>query len=553
MPGQAYNSKLSPTQTANMIAFAFRRPNENAVSISTGGLRLIGAGSDLNQPLAAFELFLKPSMITVPGRVLNGPDVEYRGGISARTRYGSWNMSSVKFSRGTTVPTWSYLWITYQGVRDVAEDLAGLQPFINRFRRTLETNGINASAPIPGVQITLTSSPGDEETIDNIFRAMINHRARPLLMLVILPRNDKDIYNRVKFMGDIRTGIHTICVVGSKFAKESRDDNAQYLANVALKFNLKLGGVNQTLKEARLGIISQGKTMVVGLDVTHPSPGSSDNAPSIAGIVASVDKQVAQWPADIRVQTGRQEMVSDLCDMFVSRLHIWQKWNKQALPENILIYRDGVSEGQYSIVLDLELPEIRKACEKTYPASDTKKGVPYISIIVVGKRHHTRFYPTKASEADERSGNTQNGTVVDRGITEARNWDFFLQAHSSGLGTARPAHYYIILDEIFRRKFVLEKMKSPFEHAADMLEDVTHNMCYLFGRATKAVSICPPAYYADLVCGRARCYLSNIFDGSTPAASVSEGTEGQGQGRDQNEMREDVKVHERLRDTMFYI
>jgi eukaryotic translation initiation factor 2C len=131
-------------------------------------------------------------------------------------------------------------------------------------------------------------------------------------MLVVLPRNDKEIYNRVKFMGDIRTGIHTICIVGSKFAKESRDDNAQYLANVALKFSLKLGGATQTLKEVRLGIISEGKTMVVDLDVTQPSPGSSGKAPSVAGIVASIDKHLAQWPADIRVQAGRKEMVSDL-------------------------------------------------------------------------------------------------------------------------------------------------------------------------------------------------------------------------------------------------
>jgi eukaryotic translation initiation factor 2C len=241
--------------------------------------------------------------------------------------------------------------------------------------------------------------------------------------------------------------------------------------------------------------------------------------------------------------------------MFVSRLRLWQKRNQQSLPENILIYRDGVSEGQYEIVLTLELPEIRKACKKTYPAPDTKKGLPYISMVVVGKRHHTRFYPTKADEADERSGNTQNGTIVDRGVTEARNWDFFLQAHSSGLGTARPAHYYIILDEIFRRSLVLQKTKKLFEHAADMLKDITHNMYYLFGRATKAVSICPPAYYADMVCEWARCYLSNVFDGSSPAASVSEGTEGQGQGRDQGfqQMGEDVKMHERLRDTMFYI
>jgi len=339
-------------------------------------------------------------------------------------------------------------------------------------------------------------------------------------------------------------GLRNICVVGSKFAKEKND---QYFANVALKFNLKLGGRNQFLDKDKLGIIQDGKTMIVGIDVTHPSPGSAPNAPSVAGIVASIDQWLAQWPADLRIQTARQEMVASLGDMLKSRLHLWTKNNKGTYPENILIYRDGVSEGQYDTVLDQELPLLRKACKESYPASDTKKGLPRMSIIIVGKRHNTRFYPTKKEDAD-RSLNPQNGTVVDRGVTEAGNWDFFLQAHAVIQGTARPAHYFIVLDEIFRDR----KIQAPFQNVADVVEDLTHNMCYLFGRATKAVSICPATYYADLVCQRARCYLSRLFDatpGATPVGSVVGEEPGSGLGPDSDE----VRIHQNVRDTMFYI
>jgi eukaryotic translation initiation factor 2C len=117
------------------------------------------------------------------------------------------------------------------------------------------------------------------------------------------------------------------------------------------------------------------------------------------------------------------------------------------------------------------------------------------------------------------------------------------------LHLARPAHYHTVLDEIFRSR----KAQPPFQNAADALEDLTHNMCYLFGRATKAVSICPAAYYADLVCERARCYLSKLFDatpGITPADSVVSGAGGEsGQVADPN----DVRIHENVCDTMFYI
>jgi eukaryotic translation initiation factor 2C len=71
-----------------------------------------------------------------------------------------------------------------------------------------------------------------------------------------------------------------------------------------------------------LGIIDQYKTMVVGIDVTHPSPGSSSHAPSVPAMVASVDRFLGQWPATLRIQRARQEEVEDLTEMLKSQLDI---------------------------------------------------------------------------------------------------------------------------------------------------------------------------------------------------------------------------------------
>jgi hypothetical protein len=43
------------------------------------------------------------------------------------------------------------------------------------------------------------------------------------------------------------------------------------------------------LDPSRRGLINEDKTMVVGIDIMHPSPGSAPNAPSVAGMVASLD------------------------------------------------------------------------------------------------------------------------------------------------------------------------------------------------------------------------------------------------------------------------
>ncbi len=75
-------------------------------------------------------------------------------------------------------------------------------------------------------------------------------------------------------------------------------------------------------------------------------------------------------------------------------------------------------------VVEEEMPAIRAAFRKF--DAPQQKYLPKLSIVVCGKRHHTRFYPTDAAGADI-NGNPKPGTVVDRGVTAVYNFDFFLQ------------------------------------------------------------------------------------------------------------------------------
>jgi eukaryotic translation initiation factor 2C len=434
--GQPCTAKLSPEQTSQMINFAVRRPAQNATSITTKGVETVRLP---NGTLRHFNLAVNPQLITIPGRILNPPNVVYKNKITAITRNGGWNMAKIQFNNGATLPPWTYLMLSLPWKRktDAFSSPVQAEATLSRFHSSLTLNGLTGPAAFrrnPG-RLQLQNDDGDYGRLDKVFDQILSTPQKPRLILVILTDSDAVVYRHLKLLGDVRKGIHLICVVGSKLATQTQRDpeNLQYFANVALKFNIRLGGTNQILPPTKLGILDEGKTMVVGIDVTHPSPGSSEGAPSVAAIVASVDKNLAQFLADIQINPSRQEPVENLVGMMKSRLQLWQRKNGN-LPENVIVYRDGVSDGQYNIVLDQELPKLREACKILYPANSPQ---PKMTIIIVGKRHHTRFYPTKAADADERSANTKNGTVVDRGVTEARLWDFFLQAHSSGLG--RPA------------------------------------------------------------------------------------------------------------------
>jgi eukaryotic translation initiation factor 2C len=357
---------------------------------------------------------------------------------------------------------------------------------------------------------------------------------------------DAQIYAQIKRFGDLKYDIQTICA--------TRADSIQscirgYFSNLALKFNMKLGGQNHSVRAAELGIIKDGKTMLVGFDVTHPSPGSNSLAPSIAAMVASVDSKLAQWPATIRVQEGRQERVDVLRDMLKRHLGLWKAKNGE-LPKNILVYRDGVSEGQYHMVATYELPELREACKQLY-GPDSQQ--PSFSIIVVGKQIHTRFFPTDASQADK-GGNCKSGTVVDRGVTDARQWDLFLQSHACIQGTVRPTHYFVLHDDIFRDYYKKAELPPGRKTSHDALEFLTHSLCFTYGCATKGISICPPARYADMACDRARLYLKSLYEDSAGAdVGLTKGTDDASKKKRIAQLQARINFGPNLMDEMFYI
>ncbi len=351
-------------------------------------------------------------MFTVNGHVLESPDLKYRGDVTIATKAkGSWNMRPIQPKRPDLVPKfreanklrqWAWLVISKNGnVTNVHRER------LRSFMQAMNNAGIDTTAP-QGDSVPDTNTA---KSLNSCFKAWSGKGLQ--LLLIMLPKKDTLLYNQIKQLGDKRYGIQTVCIGGPDRFFNPDFKPWSYFANVALKVNLKLMGTNHVLNSpdvrgqgpgsvsgsGALGIISEGKTMVLGIDVTHPSPGSAENAPSVAAMVASTDKVLAQWPAALRIQKidtktaetqkqkigtnkatdagnkmkgARQEMVFGVKGMFVDLLDIWKSRNN-SYPENILIYRDGVSESQYAQVLRDELQPLRDQCAHTYPRDMTSR------------------------------------------------------------------------------------------------------------------------------------------------------------------------------------
>ncbi|RAK98177.1 argonaute/piwi family protein [Aspergillus ibericus CBS 121593] len=510
-------------------------PASRFASMETELSSVLGLSRTGGATLTSFGVTLVPGMAKVSGRVLDPPSIEYRQGRQAAVQGGGWNLRGMRFAKSTCISRWTYLWVSMgRQSHQPRPDKYRIEEAIQKFCTRMKMLGINIpDARRPGMKVSLTDSSVTMEGVpDSLAHALDSIDGASLsFLLIILPQAAERLYSRIKYLCDVKRGIRNVCVIEDKFLRS----NDQFLSNVALKLNLKLGGINQTLPDHSLGIIGNGKTMVVGVDVTHPTSGSLPaRAPSVAAMVASVDRFLAQWPAELCIQPARQELVTQIDALLTSRLHVWRRFNRGQLPENILIYRDGVSDTQYGSVLSVELPRLREACNDLYGSMGQPE--PRISIVVVGKRHHTRFFT--APRPGQRHGGPQhtnppNGTVVDQGpANSSKVWDFYLQSHTASRGIARPGHYVVLLDEIFQ-----PPQSKAHPNPANAIQALTHNICYISGRAMRASSVCPPVVYADLACFRARFYVEEML--CQPSRGDTYPLE--------------LSLHENVKDTMFYI
>lgn len=188
-------------------------------------------------------------------------------------------------------------------------------------------------------------------------------------------------------------------------------------------------------------------------------------------------------------------------------------------PSRIIFFRDGVAESQFDQVCRDEISALKSCCSKLKAGYN-----PQIIYIICGKRHHVRellstfllsrhaeifdpgMYPRDERDADK-SKNCRAGTVIDSSITHPFYCDFYLMSHAGLLGTSRPTHYTVLLDEA--------------KLGPDQLQAIAYHLAHIYARSTRSVSIASPAYYAHHVCARARTHIGDDDSAASEMGSAS--------------------------------
>ncbi|KAL9451109.1 hypothetical protein AB3S75_012790 [Citrus x aurantiifolia] len=514
---QRYTKALSNQQRASLVEKSRQKPQER-MGVLTEAMRRNNYGAD--QMLRSFGISIGSQFTQVEGRTLPAPKLKVGNGEDFFPRGGRWNFNNKKLVEPIQIKWWAI--VNFSARCDI-------RSLCNNLIRCGEMKGMHINNPHEvfeeSNQFRREAAPIRVERMFEIIKKKLP--GPPQLLLCILPeRKNSDIYGPWKRKNLSEAGIVTQCIAPTKV-------NDQYITNVLLKINAKLGGMNSllTLEHSRsIPLVSKPVTMILGMDVSHGSPGRSD-LPSIAAVVSS-----RQWPsisryrASVRTQSPKVEMIANLFkpgsetedygiirELFVD----FYSTSGKRKPENIIIFRDGVSESQFNQVLNIELDQIIEASKFL-----DEKWSPKFTVIVAQKNHHTKFFQSGRPE------NVPPGTVVDKGVCHPRNNDFYLCAHAGMIGTSRPTHYHVLHDEI--------------GFSADDLQELVHSLSYVYQRSTTAVSVVAPICYAHLAAAQMSQFIK--FDEMSDASSSHNAMTSAGS----IPVPELPVLHERVYNSMFF-
>jgi len=256
------------------------------------------------------------------------------------------------------------------------------------------------------------------------------------LILCILASESKEKYEAVKRLLSVEFPVPSQVVLAKSI------DNPHKLMTIATRvahqINCKLGGFLWNVD------IPIKKTMIVGIDVCH------SRGKSVVAMCGTTNATFNKYFSTVTFQEKNEEVSTFLKGLMNEILKGYFRANSE-LPDRVVVYRDGVGDGQLESVVKIEIPQIEAAFAQVNPSYK-----PPITFIVVKKKVHTRVFVG--------TENPQPGTVCPQQVTHNGWYDFYLTSNHVNQGSATPTHYHVIKDGGFLTNWQIYSLTYKLTH-----------------------------------------------------------------------------------------
>uniref|UniRef100_A0A8C4YR44 Piwi-like protein 1 n=1 Tax=Gopherus evgoodei TaxID=1825980 RepID=A0A8C4YR44_9SAUR len=279
------------------------------------------------------------------------------------------------------------------------------------------------------------------------------------IVVCLLSSNRKDKYDAIKKYLCTDCPTPSQCVIARTLSKPQTV--MAIATKIALQMNCKMGGELWSVE------IPLKQVMIVGIDCYHDTTAGRR---SIAGFVASLNQGMTRWFSPLCLSKIAARNLVDGLKVCLARS--WFSCNNH-MPSRIIVYRDGVGDGQLKTLVNYEVPQFLD-CLK----SVGKDYNPRLTVIVVKKRVNTRFF----AQAGGRLQNPPPGTVIDVEVTRPEWYDFFIVSQAVRSGSVSPTHYNVIYDN---------SALKP-----DHMQRLTYKLCHMYYNWPGVIRVPAPCQYA---------------------------------------------------------
>ncbi|CAF0730721.1 unnamed protein product [Adineta steineri] len=386
------------------------------------------------QYMSKWNLRLDDNLVDLEGRTLEPETINYSDrSVRYKQQEADWSRDgrSCRHIKPGNLDKWL---VVYEGKqKPIASEL------INTLYNVCTPMGMRVEYP----EVAELQNDRPETYLKALEQYCLNQQYN--LVLCVLSNNRKDRYDALKKFLCKDTGIPSQMVLLKTLNK--RGQLMSVATKIGIQISAKLGGEIWSVP------IPSKSLMIIGIDSYHDK---KRKQVSIAAFVATTNPQCTSYYSRIIMQTTTQELVDGISVCIRDALKAFFLQNN-SMPERIVIYRDGVGDGQLQAVYEHELPQI----EETF--SKVQEGyAPKWAMIIVKKRGCSRFFSKNTNQLY----NPPPGTIIDHTITHQNWFDFYLISQCARQGTAAPTHFNVIWD------------RTTFK--VDHIQRLTFKLCHLY-------------------------------------------------------------------------
>ncbi|KAK6165172.1 hypothetical protein SNE40_023615 [Patella caerulea] len=402
---------------------------------------------DANAQFVNWGLELDTNTIDMDGRVLNPENILFKHGPAQGVRDADWSRACT--DNKVLVAVELKNWVVMTTDRDVTKAVG----FIDCMSQVCPKMGIRIQPPQK-----CKLNDDKTETFVRTLREVITPQTQ--MVVIICPTSRDDRYSAIKKLCCVEQPVPSQVIIGKTISQPQKLRSVT--VKIALQINCKLGGELWSVE------IPMKSLMIVGIDVYHDV---AKGKRSIAGFVASMNKSCTRYYSRCYFQGPQQELIDGLKTCLISALRKYHEIN-HSLPDKIIVYRDGVGDGQLRAVADYEVKQLY-TCFAHFNNYE-----PKMAVVIVQKRINTRIFLNRGNSMD----NPPPGSVIDHDITRRDWYDFFLVSQHVRQGTVSPTHYIVVHDVTGL--------------TVDRMQRLTYKMTHLYYNWPGTVRVPAPCQYA---------------------------------------------------------